>query len=219
MTRHYQRGGAIRHLLGDRYLGSERFFNEVRTAEEARAAGVSTSEVLALRTEKQGCDFYRADLMTLEIQGALDLDGHLCSVRDKAESIDVAKKREALVCVANVLHDMHRAGMFHADLNMKNILLEFAPTGARAYVIDLDRARFFRPLSRQRRVNNLRRLYRSLEKLGHMGKGITDRDLLLFVGAYCRDDREMDGVLKERLRKRPLSLKARRFFWDLKRRA
>ena len=54
----------------------------------------------------------------------------------------------------------HDAGVFHADLNARNILL----AGITVYLIDFDRARIGSP-SVVNAKRNLQRLHRSLEKL------------------------------------------------------
>nr|AIA86950.1 CAZy families GT30 protein [uncultured Idiomarina sp.] len=58
---------------------------------------------------------------------------------------------------------MHEAGVWHADLNAHNILLD---TAGQPWLIDFDRARDYgEPLAHQLRVANMQRLRRSLEKV------------------------------------------------------
>jgi len=215
LIRHYRRGGIFRHVLGDSYLGKNRFFQEVRITEWARTWGVPTVEVLALRTEGAGFGFYRADLMTREIEDAKDLDACLNRMSDQDQTLAGQWKKGACQSVACLVHRMHAAGLFHVDLNLKNILLRQSDCAIESYVIDLDKAKLIDPLKRRQKMKNLLRLYRSAEKLGHAGKAITLRDLLRFVRIYCRDDRKLEAACRKRLRKVPFSLRVHRFFWRL----
>src|SRR5690606_17615062 len=64
--------------------------------------------------------------------------------------------------VAKSIHAMHRAGVWHADLNAHNILLD----GAQAWLIDFDRGRRGdAPLEPDLCTANLERLRRSMVKL------------------------------------------------------
>jgi 3-deoxy-D-manno-octulosonic acid kinase len=63
--------------------------------------------------------------------------------------------------IGRVIRRFHNAGVWHADLNAHNVLLD--ANGA-VTLIDFDRARFRPPAKRWREVN-LARLLRSLNKL------------------------------------------------------
>jgi tRNA A-37 threonylcarbamoyl transferase component Bud32 len=215
VVRHYRRGGLIRHLLADRYLGAERFFREVRVAELARAQGVSTAEVLALRTEERAWGLYAADLVTREIEGATDLAAYLDSLGQAGEAGPRFGKREVTRSVASLLRSMHRAGICHADLNLRNILLQGDGNEVRSFVIDLDKARVLSHMPVRSRVGNLVRLYRSAEKLGYAGERVTWRDCLRFVKAYSGGEEEVEGRLKDLIRQGSFSLRVHRFFWCL----
>jgi len=73
---------------------------------------------------------------------------------------------------------MHAQGVWHADLNVHNILID---TANKAWLIDFDRGRRFSQLSEQKRQGNLERLHRSFRKL------LPDKETLFwskFVEAY-----------------------------------
>jgi len=217
LVRHYRRGGLFQHLLRDWYLGEARFRREVSVTEHARLKGVPTVEVLALRTERVVPGVYRADLMTREIEKALDLDAFLKRARKQGRPGFEKEMAFSLPLVAGVVRKMHDTGLFHADLNLKNLLLRGDASTRECFVIDLDKARFLpAPLDRRRRLKNLLRLYRSLEKLGFAGgKGLGLRDLLRFARSYCRGDRKLMAACRQRIRKVPWSLRIHRFFWRL----
>jgi tRNA A-37 threonylcarbamoyl transferase component Bud32 len=215
LIRHYRRGGLVQHLLGDCYWGRERFLGEVRVSEWARSQGIPTSEIIALRVENKGWGFYGADLLTKEIEDSQDLDVVLKSWQQGAVSLDNGAREQAVRSVASLLQRMHLAGLYHWDLNLKNILLQPAPQGLNSYVIDLDQARIQVPVSKKRRVHNLVRLYRSLEKNGYLGTVLAKRDLLCFIKAYSRDEPEMERDCQRLMRQGLPSLWFHRLFWRL----
>jgi tRNA A-37 threonylcarbamoyl transferase component Bud32 len=218
LVRHYRRGGFLERLLRDRYLGRKRFFRELLVTEGARLRGIPTVDVLALRTDRVGLGFYRADLVTREIERAQDLDAVLKNNPGTGgPSLGMGWKSGAVSCVAGLVREMHDAGLFHADLNLKNILLREEGNGLKSFVIDLDKAKWISSLGKRHRMKNLLRLYRSLEKLGFAGGQVTVRDVARFVRVYCRGDRELAEACRKRMRRVPLSLRIHRFFWRLSR--
>ena len=64
------------------------------------------------------------------------------------------------VDIGTCIRRFHEAGVWHADLNARNILLDSA---GQVYLVDFDRARL-KPGKRLRGEDNLNRLYRSLTK-------------------------------------------------------
>ena len=87
--RHYRRGGMVESLLQDRYFGSgrqeNRAFNEFKLLVEMRNLTLPVPQPVAARVYT-GPFFYRADLITLRIPGAVSLadflshDGGHCAV-------------------------------------------------------------------------------------------------------------------------------------------
>ena len=119
--------------------------------------------------------------------------------------------------MALLLQGMHRAGLYHADLNLKNILVQITERGVNSYVIDLDRARVIKPLGSRMRIRNLVRLYRSLDKQGYLNDPVGMRDVVAFVRAYCGEDQELLTVCKEVMRKDMWLLRYHRAGWRLSR--
>jgi serine/threonine protein kinase len=80
---------------------------------------------------------------------------------------------------------LHREGVYHRDLNLKNILVRCEPDGVRAYIIDFDRAILFVgevPMTLARR--NLGRLLRSVNKLDPKREYFSANDWKRFVASY-----------------------------------
>jgi len=216
LVRHYRRGGLFQRLLKDGYLGKGRFFREVSVTEEARVRGVPTVEVLAVRAQRVLPWVYRADLVTREIQGARDLQAYLASRSGGEKAWDRPERVRVVSQVAGLVRRMHDAGLLHADLNLKNVLLRGTGQDLECFVIDLDKARILPgPVGHRGRMKNLLRLHRSLEKLGFAGGTVTLRDVIRFARVYSRGDRTLMRSIRNRIRKPPLSLRMHRFFWRL----
>jgi tRNA A-37 threonylcarbamoyl transferase component Bud32 len=85
---------------------------------------------------------------------------------------------------------MHRLGLFHADLNLKNILVRREAHGIQSYVIDLDRAKLFpREVPGKKAQKNLQRLLRSVRKLDPVRRQFPVEDWELFVRYYAEAGR------------------------------
>lgn len=150
VLRHYRRGGLVARLVRDRYVwrgeDASRAFAEFDLMRTLWRAGLSVPRPLAAAVWVHGLT-YRAAILTERIESAIPLSA----------TRDVAAWREAGVVVAG----MHRMGVWHADLNVHNILVDAA---ARVWLIDFDRGRIGRLSARQREAN-LARLLRSVRKV------------------------------------------------------
>ncbi|MDE2307471.1 MAG: 3-deoxy-D-manno-octulosonic acid kinase [Xanthomonadaceae bacterium] len=160
VLRHYRRGGAVAALMGDRYLwggaGRTRPFVEFRLLGEIARRGLPVPAVVAARYVRHGL-FYSADLITCRIADAHTL----------AECLAAGRLDETLAAaVGGLVARFHRAGIWHADLNAHNVLV--TPGGL--YLIDFDRGRLRAPAPAWQQAN-LRRLRRSLLKLGAAAQG------------------------------------------------
>ncbi len=153
VLRHYRRGGWIARLVADRYLwrGEEatRAFRELRLLAAIEALGLPAARPVAARYARSGAG-YRADLLTLAIPAAQPLAARL------GDGLAPAVWRR----IGATIRDFHDAGIRHADLNARNVLLDAAD---RVHLIDFDRGALAAPGAWRER--NLRRLRRSLLKL------------------------------------------------------
>ena len=161
VVRHYHRGGAVARWLHDRYLaaGGARPLVELRASLEVARRGVSTPAVVAGAVYPAG-PFYRADLVTEEIPGGVDLAGVLFERRSAAIT-----PSDALSAAGRLVVALAAAGVRHPDLNAGNIVLQAGPAGPRAWVVDLDGCRLGDASSGAMDALR-RRLERSLRKLG-----------------------------------------------------
>lgn len=155
VLKHYQRGGKMAVLLGDRYIGlscsKSRSFNEWRLLSHMRELKLPVPEPVAASCTEHGL-FYRADLVTRQIHNVVTLADHLMH-----GDCDEAHWRSIGACIRR----FHDASIYHADLNARNILLK-ADSGD-VYLIDFDKGSM-RYLGDAWKASNLARLQRSLLK-------------------------------------------------------
>lgn len=154
VLRHYRRGGWIARLSADRYLwtGLERTraWSEWHLLASLHARGLPVPRPVAARVRRQGYS-YRADLVTERIPDAQPL-------ADLLGRSALSAERWAKIGLA--IRDLHAAGVRHADLNARNILLD---GNGGVFIIDFDKAER-RSLRGGWQEGNLARLLRSLEK-------------------------------------------------------
>lgn len=154
VLRHYRRGGLVARFNEDRYLwtGAHR----TRPVQEARLLaalynrGLAVPRPVAARAVRRSGVSYTADLITVAIENSLPLADRL-----QEEPLSASGWQDLGVAIA----DLHQAGIWHADLNARNVLLA---SGDTFYLIDFDRAQF-RGDGGWRQAN-LDRLKRSLDK-------------------------------------------------------
>jgi 3-deoxy-D-manno-octulosonic acid kinase len=154
VLRHYRRGGMVASLLGDSYLwaGEERTrgFAEFRLLVRLRALGLDVPAPVATRYLRRG-PTYRADLVTRRIENAATLAELL--IDNHADNALAERIGEAIAT-------FHAAGVYHADLNAHNILVD----DQKVWLIDFDRGELRTPAPTWRRANRSR-LLRSCRKI------------------------------------------------------
>jgi 3-deoxy-D-manno-octulosonic acid kinase len=154
VLRHYQRGGWMAKLCADRYLwgGVEqtRAWREWHLMAEMYQQGLPVPRPVAARVQRHGL-WYSADLITERLVNVETLAD--CLMKKALTEL----QWRAIGCVVRRFHD---AGIYHADLNARNILLNDV---GKVFLIDFDKG--------ERRVSgaawqqeNLYRLQRSLNK-------------------------------------------------------
>ncbi len=179
VLRWYRRGGALRHLVRDRYFGwRPRPLTELLTTETARRHGVPAVEVLAVRVDRLGGGFYRGAIVTREIERAETLAEVVLrrpQAPERAATIDA---------VARAVSTMHDRGVHHRDLNAANILVQRDGDRIAVHLIDFDRATIRAAVTPRQRRYALRRLERSLAKLDPGGTLVTTEDRATFHRSY-----------------------------------
>lgn len=205
----YRRGGLRGFFLRNFYWGKKRFLEELKISEYALTKNLPVAETVGLVLKQPLPGFYQAYLITREIPQTQDLARFL-SHRD-AYSIQLLP--ELAQKVAATLVKFHNEGIYHPDLNLRNILIE--TTEFKVYLVDLDKARVLETLSFQQRVRNLIRLARSVVKTG-LAQVIT-RDIRLqflktYLGLIGKDSPQVRETLTRQCHR---NIKWHRWWWKI----
>lgn len=158
ISRRNHRGGLVGRLIKKRYvwLGAERtrVFREARLIDHLRTAGLPVPPVIAAFYRREGLT-YRGTLVTAYLPETKALAHHLATGE---------LRPELWRAVGDCLTRFYHHGVFHADLNAHNILIDATDN---VWVIDFDRGRLRRPGPWIQR--NLARLERSIFKITRTG--------------------------------------------------
>lgn len=161
VLRHSRRGGGVAHLSDDAYiwlgLNRCRVFQEWHLLADLCRRGLPVPTPVAARVVRDGV-IYRGDLITVCVPAARPLADWLS---DQALSAAIWRT------VGATIARFHRAGVYHHDLNARNILLD--ADGA-ITLIDFDKSRLRSP--GRWREHNVVRLRRSLDKIARRQPGL-----------------------------------------------
>jgi 3-deoxy-D-manno-octulosonic acid kinase len=208
LVRRYRKGGLLRHLRGPRFLGRWRPLEELVLHRALLGAGVPVPEAVGCVVLRSVLG-WRGYLLLVPVPHAQDLESCLYGEAGEAPP----PGRDVLRRAGEVVRRLHDAGVEHADLHPRNLLVDRA--GA-VTVLDLDRARRHDgPLATARRLANLARLGRAVEKHRLRGLRAGAREALRFLQGYAgnrKEARAWYGRVRARLRR---GLALRVLWWRL----
>lgn len=185
VIRRYFHGGVFRCLTRDWFFTwPPRPFRELAITEELRRRGLTTLEVYAACVSRPFGPFYRGWFITRQLPDAEDLWSALKT--GLAERLGFER---VLRVVAESIAALHREGVYHADLNLKNILVRAEGADVAAYIIDFDKTKvFLGKLPTPLASKNLNRLERSVRKLDPEGRffpaAVWDRFVSYYYAAF-----------------------------------
>ncbi len=164
-ARRSRRGGMIASILSDIYVGmTPRPLNELAVTVEARRRGIPVAEPMGAMIEWIGPAIYRGFFLTRAVRG-MTLWEFVQTDDDQTVRSHVLGQARAAIEL------MHDKGLFHADLNLHNLLVTQARESFTVIIIDLDKSRLFdAPVSAAMRRANAARLMRSARKLDPAGQ-------------------------------------------------
>ena len=176
-------GGLLGKLMGRLFWGESRGLDELRVSTAARERGAPVPEVVGVVIHQRRAGFRRLFVLTREIPGAIDLR----ELIESGVAPSPSQRTKILRASAEAIAACHNAGLYHADLHVKNILIQ-SPQGPapRAHVIDLDKATLHELLTPRQRLSNLSRLNRSIEKWPTTRETVSERDKLGFFVTYMQ---------------------------------
>lgn len=153
VLRHYYRGGLIGKLLQDQFnlvpVIYSRAMQEFALLKRMHSMGLPVPRPIAANFQRQGLR-YRADIMIELVAQCQDLATVLAS-RELT--------KEEWQQVGSTIAQFHNQGVYHSDLNCRNILLD---AKGQIWLIDFDKCAIRQPGKWQQQ--NLQRLQRSLMK-------------------------------------------------------
>jgi len=185
-------GGWLAPLWRGAILGTARPAAELRATARLRAAGAPVPRPVLVAAHRRGGPFWSAVVGTVHAEGARDGLAWLAEGPERARLLRGAR------AVGAALRRFHDAGGSHADLHAKNLLLRERADETCALVIDLDGARVGDPPPPARRMRELMRLARSLEKRG-VSAQVGPRGCAAALAGYCGSDRALRRALLRHL--------------------
>ena len=211
VLRRYLHGGLLSAVTRDLYALSSRSFRELALTEEIRSAGIPTIRPIGAVHQSVIFPFYRAYLLTLEVPDARNLIQFFQDMGSHPVGKVLALKRKIIRAAARLVRQFHDSGFFHADLQLRNLLV----ADQRVLLIDFDRSLRMQNLPERIRMKNLLRLNRSVDKWKRQGLPVTFSDRLRFFLAYAGDDPKTRDVLRKTLRTYSISTLLHRWRWIL----
>jgi len=187
LVRQYRRGGVLRAVNREKYLSPRRPLDEIRISREAAARGVPVARAVGAIVRARP-PFWLCSLATEEIEDALDLGEYICWLPAAPPREILVEKRQIIHATAKAIRKMHDAGLYHADLQVKNILIRRSTRGVEVFFVDLDKSTINGSLPQRLRARNLRRLNRSIMKMQRALPAIDDDDRRRFLAAYRSGD-------------------------------
>jgi len=153
VLRHYYRGGLMAKLVTDRFLFTgikkTRCYKEVQLLQLMSDMGLPVPKPIAAMVSQKKM-FYQADLLMEKIE-AKDLVAILSQ-----SNLPISQWR----AIGEVIANFHCHGIYHADLNAHNILIDKLN---KVWLIDFDRCKKI-TIQQCWQKKNLQRLFRSFEK-------------------------------------------------------
>ena len=198
VLRRYSHGGLLGGLLGERFWGMTRPVSELALTEQARERSVAVPLPLGVVIERLVWPACRAVFLSAEVTDSEDLVHFCCRMSQDPPDTAARELRNVLTQAARQVRTLHDAGICHADLHLKNLLLHHDDDGEpRVSLIDLDKARERDPRGRGFRLSNLMRLARSVRKLRVAQAVVGPREQLRFLREYLKGIPDGRKLLKD----------------------
>lgn len=158
VVRRNRHGGLFAALTRDLFLPPTRAPHELQVSDRLRALDVPTPEVVMYGLTPAVFPMQRADVVTRDLGDGCDLGALMMP------DVPAGRRRAAWRATRDLVSRMHRAGVRHHDLNVKNIYITEAGGSVTAHLLDVDRVTFGRPQDARIHRANVARLARSARK-------------------------------------------------------
>ncbi len=164
----YFHGGVIRFFLPSKWFIKNRGLSEFLFYQQNLGKLTFVPQYIGAFWIKKLC-FYITGTISIYLPNTNDLITVINS-----QQIDESSKKDILLKVGKTIRAMHDYGIFHRDLHLRNILIQFDKTNTfntassndepNVYVIDFDKAKKYKILGKFHRSLNLLRLKRNFLK-------------------------------------------------------
>ena len=209
VLRQYFHGGLLRPITGSLFIFGSRSFQELALTEEIRSCGIPTIHSIGAIHHRIFTPIYRAYFLTLEVPHAKDLTQYFHEIGPQPSREHLLLKRKTIRSIGSLVRQFHKAGFFHGDLQLKNILV----AGDQILLIDFDRSYRKPTLPVQKMMKNLLRFNRSVEKWKRLGLPVTRTDRWRFFLAYAGDDGKIREAIASTFRTYSLRFLFYRLGW------
>ena len=151
--------------------------------------GFNTPEIIALGEKRIGPCCTKTFMMTGELKDAEPIHRIVACI-GRGLSNGKAEKKEFILAFGRIIGRMHRAGIFHGDLRMGNILAEKNGNCWQFFFIDNERTKKYASIPLKLRRKNL-------VQLNMIGNNVSQRDRLRFFASYIAQNPLMQSKKKE----------------------
>ncbi|HHO76957.1 MAG TPA: hypothetical protein ENN05_11120 [Deltaproteobacteria bacterium] len=147
-------GGLFGHIAGPRFLSTARSMRELEVSAFLTSEGVPTPEILAVRIIRKGI-FHHISVISRLVSDSVDLLTYLQEHSGDRFSLTIFEQ------TGDLIRRIHESGVYHADLHIKNILLD---KNLLPWILDLDKAYRFSRLGFILRRKTMNRFIHSCRK-------------------------------------------------------
>ena len=209
------RGGLLRFINKDIFWGGNRPIREMIANTHILKKGIQTTEILAAASYKFFGPFYRTYLFSLEIPNCIDLITFFDRLPQKSHRERLREKASLFRAVARAFVTMHRGGVYHRDLHLKNILIRNKQGNdtPEIFIIDFDKAVCKDSLTSREKLRNLLRFNRSIEKYKLLGGKITRGDQCRLFKEYFKHNPDVYDLFSKNIKIYNFMLRIRRAKW------
>jgi tRNA A-37 threonylcarbamoyl transferase component Bud32 len=192
LCRQYLHGGLFRAITKDRFFSGRRAADEMEVLLYLDGKGIPVVQPVAMMVTK-GFLTVRPYLFTLFEEDGVEMLQYLQSATKK-------QRRRAVTRLARLLWDLEKAGVYHPDLHISNVMVR---GGGSLFLVDFDKAQR-KPVTKRDMESIFWRINRFVEKMEGAGRLTVDPlERALFLRAYERASSfSMTGIMEERLRSR-----------------
>jgi tRNA A-37 threonylcarbamoyl transferase component Bud32 len=187
VVRQHVHGGFFGRILG-RYrclfLNPKQAVNELQITLHVLKHGINTVRPAAIRIEKKWALLHRIHYVTELIPQAHNLLEICQDVSCGRLHISPSQKKTIAVQIGKAIARLHDAGVYHTDLNLKNIMIKAITSSPSVYIIDFKKAKLKDQIKRTEGYANLKRLDRSIRKWPASRQVITNSERDLTAEAY-----------------------------------